>query len=195
MEACPSGAMSAVISMSAENLEKCCEQARSQTDGGVVIIANFNTREQLVISGSPVSVTAAGDIAKAQGAKVIPLPVGGAFHSPLMSQAAVEFAGELAQIQLADANFPVVQNYDALPGTRASELSSKLAQQMSSAVRWYNTIEYMLAQGVDTFIEIGPGKALSGMLKKIQRSATALNIYDAETLEQTLAQLKETASV
>lgn len=195
MEECPSGAMSAIIGMSAENLEQCCEEARKEVAGGVVIIANFNTREQLVISGSPDAVTAAGAKAKAAGAKVIPLPVGGAFHSPLMHQAAVEFTSVLESLQLKDAQFPVVQNYDAAPGTSAAELAGKLGKQMSSAVRWYETIEFMLAQGIDTFVEIGPGKALAGMVKKIQRSATVFNIYDGETLEAALNGLKQTASV
>jgi [acyl-carrier-protein] S-malonyltransferase len=195
MEECPRGAMSAVIGMSAESLEECCQEAASEIKDGVVIVANFNTREQLVISGSPDAVNAAGEKAKAKGARVIPLPVGGAFHSPLMSQAAVEFSEELAAVKFSNAEFQVVQNYDALPSTSASDLSAKLSRQMSSAVRWCNSMEYMLAQGVDTFIEIGPGKALAGMMKKIQRSATVFNIYDQETLESTLAQLKQTAAV
>lgn len=195
MEECPRGAMSAVIGMSAENLEQCCKQAEAETPGTVVIVANFNTREQLVISGSPEAVAVAGGKAKAGGAKVIPLPVGGAFHSPLMSQAAEEFTVELDKWQLSDAKFPVVQNFDALPAISGMELKQKLSKQMPSAVRWCNSIEYMLSKGVDTFIEIGPGKALAGMVKKIDRSASVFNIYDSETLEKTLADLKQTATV
>jgi len=195
MEECPSGAMSAVIGMSAENLEQCCKDAEAEIAGSVVIVANFNTREQLVISGSPEAVTAAGARAKAGGAKVIPLPVGGAFHSPLMKDAATEFESELAHAAIVDAKFPVVQNFDARPATAAKDLASKLARQMPSAVRWCDSMEYMLSEGVDTFIEIGPGKALAGMMKKIQRSATVFNIYDQESLEKTLAELKQTASV
>jgi [acyl-carrier-protein] S-malonyltransferase len=89
----------------------------------------------------------------------------------------------------------VVQNFDALSASKGPELQSKLAKQMPSAVRWCNTIEFMLSEGVDTFIEIGPGKALTGMVKKIDRSATIFNISDQESLEKTLSDLKQTASV
>jgi [acyl-carrier-protein] S-malonyltransferase len=195
MEECPAGAMSAVIGLSADKLEQCCKEAESEMTASVVIVANFNTREQLVISGSPEAVTAAGVKAKSAGAKVIPLPVGGAFHSPLMKAAATEFESELAKANFVDAQFPVVQNFDARPAIAGNELAAKLARQMPSAVRWCDSMEYMLSEGVDTFVEIGPGKALAGMMKKIQRSATVFNIYDQESLEKTLAELKQTASV
>ena len=196
MEECPPGAMSAVIGMAEEALENCCKEAEKELPGKVVIVANFNTGEQLVISGSPEAVELAGSKAKTGGAKrVIPLPVGGAFHSPLMSQAATTFSAELDKWQISDARFPVVQNYDAQGSTSALQLKEKLSKQMPSAVRWSMSVQYMLAQGVDTFIEIGPGKALTGMVKKIERSANVFNIYDAETLEQVLTELKQTATV
>ena len=195
MEECPKGAMSAVIGMSAEKLEECCKEAEKEIADSVVIVANFNTREQLVVSGSPDAVALAGSKARAGGAKVIPLPVGGAFHSPLMKQAAEEFVLELNKWSLNEAAFPVVQNCDAAPATAGPELKEKLSRQMPSAVRWCNSIEFMLAEGVDTFIEIGPAKALAGMVKKIDRSAHVFNIYDCESLEKTLAELKQTASV
>ena len=195
MEECPKGAMSAVIGMPAEALEKCCADATAELPGQVVIVANFNTREQLVISGTPEAVALAGSKAKAGGGKVIPLPVGGAFHSPLMKTAAEEFTAELSKWKLSDAVFPVVQNIDAKPAKTGSELQTKLSQQMPSAVRWCATIEFMLAEGVNTFIEIGPGKALAGMVKKIDRSAASFNVFDSESLEKTLAELKQTATV
>ncbi len=195
MEECPAGAMSAVIGMSAENLEEICKQAESESPGSVVIVANFNTREQLVISGSPAAVTLAGAKAKAAGGKVIPLPVGGAFHSPLMSVAAEEFSKELDKWELSDAEFTVVQNFDAQGASAGVALKNKLSKQMPSAVRWCNSIEFMLKEGVDTFIEIGPGKALTGMVKKIDRSASVFNIFDSESLEKTLAELKQLAAV
>jgi [acyl-carrier-protein] S-malonyltransferase len=199
MEECPKGAMTAVIGMAPADLEALCKQTseeqKSKGEPDVVIVANFNTNEQLVISGSPEAVTAAGAKAKEKGAKVIPLPVGGAFHSPLMAEAAREFEGELKNWKLSDAKFAVVQNVDAQPATASGDLQSKLARQMPSAVKWANSVEYMLSQGVDKFIEIGPGKALAGMVKKIDRKASVFNIYDAETLEKTLAELKATAAV
>lgn len=194
MESCPAGAMSAVLGLSAELLGLCCQEAEAES-GVCVIIANFNTREQLVISGAPEAVRLAGEKAKARGAKVIPLPVGGAFHSPLMKQAAEQFEAELSGWQLQDAKFEVVQNFDARPATGAGELKGKLSKQMPSSVRWCDSIEYMLGQGVNTFIEIGPGKALSGMVKKIDRKASVFNIYDPASLDTVLAELKETARV
>lgn len=196
MEACPKGAMSAVIGMAADKLESICKEVSTQMGGDkVVIVANFNTKEQLVISGDPDAVTQAGANAKAGGAKVIPLPVGGAFHSPLMKSAADEFEALVKTIDVKDAVFPVVQNVDAKPESAGSVLKEKLSRQMPSSVRWCETIEYMLSQGVDTFVEIGPGKALSGMVKKIDRAANVFNISDAQTLEETLAALKQTAGV
>ncbi|MCC6981344.1 MAG: ACP S-malonyltransferase [Candidatus Melainabacteria bacterium] len=196
MEACPKGAMSAVIGMAADKLEAICKEV-SDTLGApkVVIVANFNTKEQLVVSGDPEAVAEAGARAKAGGAKVIPLPVGGAFHSPLMKSAADEFEALVKTIDVKDAVFPVVQNVDAKPETKGDALKEKLSRQMPSSVRWCETIEYMISQGVDTFVEIGPGKALSGMVKKIDRAANVFNISDAQTLDETLAALKQTAGV
>ncbi len=196
MEACPKGAMSAVIGMAADRLEVITRDV-SATLGApkVVIVANFNTKEQLVISGDPDAVQEAGARAKAGGAKVIPLPVGGAFHSPLMKSAADEFEALVKTIDIRDAAFPVVQNVDAKPETRGDALKEKLSRQMPSSVRWCETVEFMISQGVNTFVEIGPGKALSGMVKKIDRSANVFNIADAQTLAETLAALRQTASV
>ncbi|MBI2812529.1 MAG: ACP S-malonyltransferase [Candidatus Melainabacteria bacterium] len=196
MEECPKGAMSAVLGVPADVLEKCCADAHAELkDGGakdidaVVIVANFNTRDQLVISGNPDAVVKAGEKAKAAGGKVIPLPVGGAFHSPLMSAASIEFAGEIAKAQFQNASCAVVQNFDAQPSTSAAEIKEKLGRQMESAVRWCATIEYMLSQGVDTFIEIGPGKVLVGTVKKIDKSARMFNVSDSTNLKATIQEL------
>jgi [acyl-carrier-protein] S-malonyltransferase len=203
MEECPKGAMTAVIGLSAQDLEAICRDVTSEaqskgSSGGqqpVVIVANFNTFEQLVISGSPDEVARAGALAKEKKAKVIPLPVGGAFHSPLMSSAASEFEQELGKWTLNDAQFQVVQNVDARGANAAAELKSKLARQMPSAVRWCASVEYMLSEGVKVFIEIGPGKALTGMVKKIDRTATVFNIFDKASLEETLTALKSAVGV
>lgn len=192
MESCPKGAMSAVIGLDKAVLQDACNKATS--GDSVVIIANFNTREQLVISGSPEAVARAGELAKAAGGKVIPLPVGGAFHSPLMATAACEFEKQITQCRLNDAVFAVVQNVDAKEAASGSEIQSKLSKQMPSAVLWCETIEYMLSQGVDTFIEIGPGKVLTGTVKKIDRQARIFNIFDKASLESTLSALRQTVS-
>ncbi len=196
MEECPKGAMSAVLGVPADVLEKCCADAHAQlkdegakdTDA-VVIVANFNTRDQLVISGNPSAVAKAGENAKAAGGKVIPLPVGGAFHSPLMSAASIEFAGVIGKEKFQDASCAVVQNFDAKPSTNAAEIKEKLGRQMESAVRWCPTIEYMLSQGVDTFIEIGPGKVLVGTVKKIDKSVRMFNVSDSTNLKATIQEL------
>lgn len=199
MEECPPGAMAAVIGLSPEVLEAICAEAaaeqRAKGAADVVVVANFNTREQLVISGSPEAVEVARDKAKAKGGKVIALPVGGAFHSPLMKGAAKEFEQELAKWTFNNSRFPVVQNVDARPSEIGDELKAKLSRQIPSSVRWTATIEFMLSQGVKTFIEIGPGKALTGMVKKIDKEARVFNIFDEPSLKQTLSDLKSAAAV
>jgi len=202
MEECPKGAMSAVIGVSAQDLETCVRETQDQLKASgqsdneaCVVVANFNTREQLVISGNPNAVAQAGEKAKAKGGKVIPLPVGGAFHSPLMVAAAEEFAGELRRAKFQDAVCYVVQNYDAQPAKQADQIKAKLSKQIPSAVRWCASVEAMLTQGVDTFVEIGPGKVLTGTVKKIDKSAKFFNIYDAATLKAAIDSLKETLAV
>jgi [acyl-carrier-protein] S-malonyltransferase len=191
MEECPGGAMSAVIGVPAEKLTELCQEisASLKEKGEIVVVANFNTREQIVVSGSPEAVGNLGTAAKAAGAKVIPLSVGGAFHSPLMEEASTKFNALIAQTDFADARVPIVQNYTVQPSTSGSAIKDALSKQMRNSVRWCESIEYMLAQGVDCFIEIGPGKALSGMVKKIDRSAKTFNIEDRASLAETLAQL------
>lgn len=197
MEQCPPGAMSAIIGLDAYTLELLCLEVNKLLGGNGcaktpgVVVANLNTREQMVISGSPLAVSKASELAKGMGGKVIPLPVGGAFHSPLMAAASQEFAIEIEKCGFDDALFPVVQNVDAGSATAADVIKTKLAKQMDNPVYWCETIEYLLSQGVDTFVEIGPGKALSGMVKKIDKSARVLNICDAATLEATLQVLKQ----
>ena len=122
---------------------------------------------------------------------MIPLPVGGAFHSPLMVAAAKEFSNDIGKATCKDAVCYVVQNFDAQSTKEANQIKEKLTKQIESSVRWCATIENMAAQGVDTFVEIGPGKALAGMVKKIDKSAKIFNVYDAVTLRETIASLKE----
>ncbi len=199
MESCPKGAMSAVLGMDKDVLQQCCDEAskesKSANADATVIIANYNTREQLVISGSPDAVAKAGELAKARGGKVIPLPVGGAFHSPLMSSAASVFEQEIKQCRISHAKFAIVQNVDAKASLDEAAIQEKLSKQMPSAVRWCDTVELMLSQGVDTFVEIGPGKVLAGTVKKIDRQANIFNVYDKSTLEAAIAALKAKVAV
>ncbi|MFA6212527.1 MAG: ACP S-malonyltransferase [Candidatus Obscuribacterales bacterium] len=191
MENCPKGAMTAVLGMAPDALESLCLDASKAEE--VVVVANFNTKDQLVISGNPEAVARAGALVKERSGKAIPLPVGGAFHSPLMSGAAKEFSQALENCQFADATCGVVQNFDAQVSQQASELKAKLAKQMESPVRWTATIEYLVAQGVDTIVEIGPGKVLAGLIKKIDRSVTVYNVSDSESLKATIAALQAVA--
>ncbi len=190
MEACPRGAMSAVIGVTPELLSDLCQQTEQELGSGeVVVVANFNTRQQLVISGSQAAVETAGEKAKANRGKVIPLPVGGAFHSPLMEEAAREFAVALDKSTFAAASIPVVQNCSARPATDVGQIKENLKKQISSPVRWYESIEFMLKKGVDTFVEIGPGKVLSGLVKKISNASFTFNIFDLASLEEVIEQI------
>jgi len=198
MEECPRGAMAAVLKLAPEALADIAASAIAELKAGgasddeaTVVLANYNTREQLVISGSPEAVALASKKVKEHGGKAIPLPVGGAFHSPLMSSAAAEFGKVLAGCQLADAAVEVVQNFDASPAKAAATLKQKLEKQMESPVRWYESIELMVAGGVDTFVEIGPGAVLTGLVKKISPDVRTFNISDVESLTTTIAELKQ----
>ncbi len=193
MEECPKGAMAAVLKKSPDTLVEICSKvnrelldAGKSEDEAVVVLANYNTREQLVISGNPDAVAQASKLAKEAGGKAIPLPVGGAFHSPLMSQAAREFAKELASAKLNDARCEVVQNVDARGSRQSSDIKLKLEKQMESPVRWYESVEYMVENGVDTFIEIGPGAVLTGLVKKINPNVRIINVFDSASLKAAL---------
>lgn len=194
MESCPAGAMSAVLGMDREKLEATLADVSSALSGEgktgndtVVVIANYNTRDQLVISGNPDAVARANAMIKERGGKAIPLPVGGAFHSPLMTDAATEFGAALESKTFNDADFPVVQNVNASEATDAATLKSNLALQMRNAVRWTEIVERMAAMGVDTIVEIGPGKVLTGLVKKIDKNIRIYNINDETSLKETLA--------
>jgi [acyl-carrier-protein] S-malonyltransferase len=197
MEECPKGAMAAVLKVAPNVLEDVVASIRNarldegkSADEACLVVANLNTREQLVISGNPDAVTEGTKKAKEAGGKAIPLPVGGAFHSPLMTQAALEFETELNKAELKDARCEVVQNFDAKGTRSASEIKTKLAKQMESPVRWYETVEYMTANGVDTIIEIGPGTVLTGLVKKINPAIKVVNIHDSESLKAAIEALK-----
>jgi len=190
MESCPKGAMAAVLKMKADGLEALCNEVQdtlkaegAQGTDSCVLIANYNTPEQLVISGNPNAITRACALVKERGGKAIPLPVGGAFHSPLMSGAAAEFSQVLESVSFAHAKIEVVQNFDAQAAKQAEVLKSKLAKQMESPVRWTATVEYMSAAGVDTIVEIGPGKVLAGLVKKINENIRVYNVFDSESLK------------
>ena len=196
MEACPAGAMAAVLGMKFEKLNEICDaiSSASNDDNKIVMVANFNTEEQLVISGDPESIDNASIQAKAAGAKVIPLAVGGAFHSSLMTEAAQEFSDELSKYTFADAQFPIVQNVTAMAHTNGTVIQNTVQKQMTSSVLWYDTIKFMLSQDITHFVEIGPGKALSGMIKRISKTASVYNIEDTDSLMATIKVVTNTTT-
>lgn len=189
-EAVPAGkgAMSAIMGMERDALHQICEKVTG--DGNPVQLANMNCPGQIVISGSAEGVQLAGEEAKNQGARrVIPLNVSGPFHSMLMEPAAIQLAETLKNCEIKDAAVDVVANVSALTVRSRDDIEKSLIEQVSSPVLWEDSVRYMLEQGVDTFIEIGPGNVLSGLVKKVDRKVKTLAIQDQETLEKALQEL------
>lgn len=181
------GAMAAVLGLSREDVEAACAEAAS---AGIVRAANLNAPGQVVISGEPAAVDAACERAKARGARrAIRLEVSGAFHSPLMEPAAKGLAEALAGVTIRDARCPVVCNAWARPVSRAAEIRQALEEQLLASVRWEESMRWLLAQGVEGFVELGTGKVLRGLLRSIDASAASWNVEDPESLTATRAAL------
>jgi [acyl-carrier-protein] S-malonyltransferase len=190
-EAVPAGlgAMAAVLGMDREALKEITDSVTS--DGETVQLANLNCPGQIVISGTAKGVEIASKLASENGAKrVIALQVSGPFHSELMKPASEKLSKVLADISIQDAHVPVVANVTAKEMTSASEIRERLIEQLYSPVLWEDTIKYLLEHDVDTFIEIGPGKVLSGLVKKVHRRAKTYSISDGETLNTVVAKIK-----
>ncbi len=184
------GAMTAVIGLDKEKIE----EVLSKIDG-TVSVANYNSPAQIVITGEEGAVAKANELLKEAGAKrVIPLPVSGGFHSLLMKEAGIAFGEYTKNFSVSDAKIPVVSNTDAAVTTNAEELRAKMPVQIYSSVYWTQSVQEMVKNGVDTIIEIGPGKVLSGLCKKIDASLRVLNVYDTESLNSVISELQsETA--
>ena len=183
------GAMAAVLNATEEQLKAGLEVGSKV---GYVDVANYNSPVQVVITGDENAVKATGDYLLANGVRrVVPLAVSGAFHSKYMENAGGEFEKYLADFELNNAKLPVITNVDANETTSAEEFKSKMPKQIYSSVHWTQTIQKMIANGVDIFIEIGPGKVLAGLNKKISMDITTYNVYDKESLELTVNALKE----
>lgn len=181
-EACDAthGSMAAVIGLDEAPTREVCKEA-------FVTLANLNCPGQLVISGETARITNAIELAKAKGARrAIPLPVAGAYHSPLMASAQPKLEAELAKINLSTPAVPVISNVSALPHGTAKEISARLVEQVTSSVLWENSMRFLLAQGFTRFIELGPGTALSGFMKRIDKNAQMLNVADVGSLEATV---------
>src|SRR5271154_2979822 len=178
-EACDAtrGGMAAVIGLDEAPTRKVCAEAG-------VVLANLNCPGQLVISGEAEKISKAVELAKAKGAKrAIPLPVAGAYHSPLMASAQPKLQSELAKIKICEPTTPVISNVTAQPHGDATEISARLIEQVTSSVLWENSMRFLLAQGFTRFIELGPGTALSGFMKRIDKTAQMLNVADVASLE------------
>lgn len=189
-EAVPSGTglVAALLGLTAEVVREIC---RTASAGGVVAPANFNSPGQIVIAGEKAAVERAIELAKERGCrKAIPLPVSVPVHTPLMQQAADRLAEDLRAVQWADLKVPLVNNAEARAIDRASEIRPSLIRQLPSSVLWEDTVRTMKHLGVATFIEVGPGTVLTGLIKRIVPDATLLNVNDPKSLEMTLKSLK-----
>lgn len=173
-EAAPS-TMAAIIGLPDEKVEEICQSINK--DGNVVVPANYNCPGQLVISGDVEAIKEACVALKEAGAKrALPLPVGGAFHSPLMQPAKDELQAAIEQTEISTPSCPVYQNVDAKPHTDPTEIKSNLIAQLTSSVRWTQSVQNMIADGADDFTECGPGKALQGMISRISKEVSAHGI-------------------
>lgn len=174
------GAMCAVLGMDGEKIAKICEEME-----GIVSVANYNCPGQIVITGEEGAVAAAAEKLKEAGARrCIPLKVSGPFHSEMLKGAGEKLVGVLADVELKEFSMPYITNVTADYVTDISEIKELLGRQVYSSVRWQQSVERMIADGVDTFIEIGPGRTLTGFLKKINKNVTGLHIEKVEELEE-----------
>lgn len=182
-EAVPEGgAMTAVLGLDTDTIEKICEDTE-----GIVSVANYNCPGQTVITGEAAAVLAAAEKCGQAGAKrCIPLKVSGPFHSPMLAGAGEKLGKALEHVEIHPINIPYIANVTADYVTDAKDVKPLLKKQVSSSVKWQQTIERMIADGADTFIEIGPGKTLSGFMRKINREVKVYNVEKPADLERVL---------
>ena len=171
------GAMAAIIGLDETLLAEICEETEAK-------IVNINCPGQLVISGAAENITKAVNLAKSKGARrAIPLQVSGAFHTPLMQSAVDGMAEIIATLPFSEPTIPIIANTTAKPLTTTDLIKEELLRQLCNCVQWQHSIEYMVDNGVSTFIEIGPGKVLTGLIKRINKSVELINIGDAEAVK------------
>lgn len=184
---CGVGAMAAIIALPADAVEKACREASAL---GACEPANFNCPGQIVISGEKTAVDKCCELCKAAGAKrALPLAVSAPFHCSMLEGAGEKLARELENVEVYDMNIPVISNVTADYVQSKEDIKPLLIKQVSSSVRWEDSIRRMLSDGVDTFVEVGPGKALSGFIRKIDKEAAVYNVEDIASLEKTLSGL------
>ena len=182
------GAMAAVLNASEEQLKAALEEGSKV---GYVEVANYNSPAQVVITGDSSAVAKAGEYLLANGVRrVVPLAVSGAFHSKFMEKASEGFAEFASTLELNNASIPVITNVDAQATTNREDFRVKMPKQICSSVYWTQTIQKMVENGVEYFVEIGPGKVLAGLNKKIAPEAKVYNVSDMASLESTVEALK-----
>ena len=183
------GAMAAVLGMKIEELQAVCEEA---AQGQVCSPANINSPDQVVLSGSKAAVERAAELARARGAKrAIMLPVSAPFHCALMQPAQDRLEKDLHGLSFHAMKVPVVKNFDAAATRQPEEARAALVRQVTGAVRWEASMRALIAQGVGTFVEVGPGKVLCGLMRQIDRSRACLNVEDEASLQKTLSHLSQ----
>jgi [acyl-carrier-protein] S-malonyltransferase len=188
-EAVPEGTglMAAILGMGRQDVEKTCHEAAKN---GIVAPANYNSPGQIVIAGEKKAVEKAMELARAAGAKkVVPLAVSVPSHCAMMGQAGEKLAKELEKITIRDLRIPIVNNAEAKFLRSSGELRSSLVKQISAPLFWEDSINALAAEGFDTFIEIGPGKVLSGLVKRIAKNAKVLNVEDVKSMNDTLSSI------
>ena len=182
------GAMAAILGMPIEQLRSVCKEA---AQGEVVSPANINSPDQIVISGSAAAVQRAADLAKERGAKrAVMLQVSAPFHCALMQPAQDALAKDLETLSLNAPNIPVVKNIDGQPTSDAAGARSALVHQVTGAVQWVKSMQTLITSGVDTFVEVGPGKVLCGLMRQIDRAKTCMNVEDEASLQKTISALE-----
>jgi [acyl-carrier-protein] S-malonyltransferase len=186
-EAVPAGqgAMAAILAMSLWDLRRVCDEA---AQGEVVSPANINSPDQIVISGAADAVQRAAELAKERGAKrAIMLPVSAPFHCALMQPAQDRLAKDLHEIEFSTAELPVIANIDAQPRTDGAASRDALIRQVTGAVQWLDCVRKLIEMGANTFVEVGPGKVLTGLMRQIDRTQTAMNVEDEASLQKVTA--------
>ena len=174
------GTMAAIIGMSTKEVENLCN--RNSSDH-LVVAANYNTENQIVVSGDIEAIESLINKAKEYGARMaVPLNVSGAFHSPLMIPAREELADKLDSIEISDISIPLYSNVDAKPITKGKDIKNSLIRQLESPVLWYNSIQQMIKDDYNSFIEIGPGKVLQGLNRKIDSAVPTKGIQSYEDI-------------
>ena len=179
--------MAAIIGLDHEVIEEICTQVRLQRQNSYIQVANYNSPKQTVISGSIDALQMAMKLAEERGAKLATLlAVSRAFHTTLMQPVARKLEKAISAVKFYDATIPIISNVTGKPLTTANEIKSDLVRQISSPVLWVNSVEYMIASGVNTFIEIGPGKVLTGLIKHTNKSVNLVNLGDLNSIRSFL---------